>query len=43
MEIELDMTLDLEELLERLAIMASDQDIEIIYYSKSRRVVVREV
>jgi hypothetical protein len=43
MEVELDMSQDKEELFERLAIMASDEDIKLVCYSKSRRVVVKEV
>jgi hypothetical protein len=43
MEVELDLTLDDEELFERLAIMASDEDIKIVCYTKSRRVVVKEI
>jgi len=42
-EIELDMSLDEEELEERIAIMVSDQDVKIVCYQKSRRVVVKEV
>ena len=42
MEVELDLTMDNEELLERIAIIASDQDIKIVCYTKSRRVVVKE-
>ena len=42
MEVELDLTQDEEELIERLAIMASDEDIKIVCYTKSRRVVVKE-
>jgi len=42
MEIELDMSQDEFELEERIAIIASDQDIKIVYYRKSRRVVVKE-
>ena len=42
-EIELDLTIEEEEeLLERLAIMASDLNIKIVCYTKSRRVVVKE-
>lgn len=41
-EVELDLTLDEEELLERVAIMASDQDVKMVYYTKSRRIVVKE-
>ena len=42
MEVELDMSLDDEDLLERLAIMASDQDVKIVCYTKSGRIVVKE-
>lgn len=41
-EVELDLTQEEEELLERVAIIASDEDIKIVCYTKSRRVVVRE-
>jgi len=43
MEVELDMSLDELELEERIAIMASDLNVKIVCYSKSRRVVVKEV
>jgi len=43
MEVELDMSLDELELEERIAIMACDQDVKIVCYSKSGRVVVKEV
>ena len=42
-EVEIDLAMDDEELLERIAIIASDQDVKIVCYIKSRRVVVKEV
>jgi hypothetical protein len=41
-EFELDLTQDEYEILERLAIMASDLNIKIVCYVKSGRVVVKE-
>jgi hypothetical protein len=41
MEIELDMSQDELELEERIAIIASDEDVKLVCYKKSRRVVVK--